>query len=203
MQPSAAVRTREDASRVPSVVFHISASSASLMAALVKALLEQVVPGAEVQVQEVSPASLKRGDVAIEQLGSGRSLIIFGNEPTHESVGEHLRSGAFSMLCVDASGEELTTAILSLTSGPPFVSTSVVRALTSQLREQPVARVHVTARERDVLNLLCEGHSNFEIAERLSVSPNTVRSHLQSLSTKFGVSSRSKLVARVQALGIA
>ena len=203
VQVSAVAHAREVASCAESVVFHISASSASLMAALVKALLEQLVPGANVRVQEVPASRLKPGDVAIEQPASGRSLIIFGSEPTHESVAEHLRAGAFSMLCVDASGEELTAAILSLTSGAPFVSTSIVRALTSRLRDQPADEVHITVRERDVLNLLCEGHSNFEIAERLSVSPNTVRSHLQSLSTKFGVSSRSKLVARAKALGVA
>lgn len=173
------------------------------MAALVKALLEQVVPGSEVRLREVSTATLKPGDVAVEQSATGRSLVIFGTEPTHESVAEHLRAGAFSMLCVDASGEELTAAILSLSGGAPFVSTSIVRALTSRLRDDPGDEIHITARERDVLELLCEGHSNFEIAEQLSVSPNTVRSHLQSLSTKFGVSSRSKLVARAQTLGLA
>lgn len=203
MQTSAAARASDGPSGSDSVVFHVCASSASLMAALVKALLQQVVPGADVHVNEVSSARLRPGDVAIEQRLTGRSLVIFGGEPTHESVAEHLRAGAFSMLCVDASADELTAAIVSLSNGTPFVSTSIVRALTSGLVEQPDEDVHVTAREHDVLRLLCEGFSNSEIADRLSVSPNTVRSHLQSLSSKFGVRSRSKLVARAQALGVA
>ena len=203
MQTSAAALACDEPSDAETLVFHVSASSASLMAALVKALLEQVVPDAQVRVSEATSARLKPGDVAIEQRLTGRSLVIFGSEPTHESVAEHLRAGAFSMICVDASAEELTTAIVSLSNGAPLVSTSIVRALTSRLAEQPGDDVHVTVREHDVLRLLCEGFSNTEIADRLSVSPNTVRSHLQSLSSKFGVRSRSKLVARAQSLGIA
>ena len=54
---------------------------------------------------------------------------------------------------------------------------------------------HVTARERDVLRLLCEGLTDKEIAERLGVRYRTVRTHLENLYRKFSVRNRHGLVA--------
>jgi DNA-binding CsgD family transcriptional regulator len=55
----------------------------------------------------------------------------------------------------------------------------------------------------DVIRLLVQGHSNSEIADGLYLSPNTIRSHLQAISAKLGVTSRAKLAARARALGLA
>ena len=54
----------------------------------------------------------------------------------------------------------------------------------------------LTARELEVLNLLCEGLSNKAIAKTLSISDNTVKFHVNQLLSKFGVSSRTELVIR-------
>jgi two-component system response regulator DegU len=53
----------------------------------------------------------------------------------------------------------------------------------------------LTSRERDVLALVAEGRSNKAIAEALFVSPNTVKTHVASLLTKFQVDSRTQLAA--------
>ncbi|WP_415504718.1 response regulator transcription factor [Actinomyces slackii] len=55
----------------------------------------------------------------------------------------------------------------------------------------------VTAAEQAVLDLLCEGYSNAEIAARLVVSEATVKTHVSHLMKKFSVSSRLKLVVAV------
>ena len=98
------------------------------------------------------------------------------------------------MVGIDASRPELLAAIASLDDGPAFVSSSVVRTLAAGPSEsEPTGRL--TAREREVFRLVVEGQSNREIADRLFVSTNTVRSHLQSISSKLGVGSRTKLAA--------
>lgn len=55
----------------------------------------------------------------------------------------------------------------------------------------------LTHAERDVVALVCEGLTNVQIAQRLSVSPRTVQSHLLKVFRKFGVSTRAELVARI------
>ena len=79
----------------------------------------------------------------------------------------------------------------------PNVGTTIFTIMSGLANETgaPQPTDKLTARERDVLKLLVDGHSNREIAGRLFVSPNTVRSHLQSISTKLGISSRAKLAA--------
>lgn len=54
---------------------------------------------------------------------------------------------------------------------------------------------YISKRERDILQLLKEGHSNKEIASRLSLSEQTVKSHLSNIFKKFNVSSRSQLIS--------
>jgi LuxR family maltose regulon positive regulatory protein len=58
----------------------------------------------------------------------------------------------------------------------------------------------ITAREQEVLRLLCEGLSNREIADRLCIAPGTVKTHLTTIYGKLGVNSRVQAVAEAQAL---
>lgn len=168
--------------------------SASLFGALVTALLENLSPGTAVTVVEYAPGVRRANDVLIEQMGTGRKLVVFGSSPTRSVVADHFNDGVVSLVGIDSSRSELLAAIQSLDDGPAFVSSTIVRALANEIGT-PEPTDKLTARERDVLKLLVDGHSNREIAGRLFVSPNTVRSHLQSISTKLGISSRAKLAA--------
>ncbi len=58
------------------------------------------------------------------------------------------------------------------------------------------ALAFLTEREREVLNLLVLGLTNKEIAERLVISPNTVKRHLKAVFAKLGVSTRAAAVAK-------
>lgn len=66
---------------------------------------------------------------------------------------------------------------------------------TNAPRVEPDQRVRVTAREREVLELLAEGANQKEIAVQLTISSKTVGTHIQSLLLKFAVHSRAELVA--------
>jgi LuxR family maltose regulon positive regulatory protein len=67
--------------------------------------------------------------------------------------------------------------------------------------ERSVARLF-GGREREIIELVAHGCSNAEIARRLGISVNTVRTHLQSLFSKLQVQTRLRLVARARELGI-
>jgi DNA-binding CsgD family transcriptional regulator len=63
-------------------------------------------------------------------------------------------------------------------------------------------KLGLSAREMDVLHLLCKGHSNAEIAAELFVSANTVKTHVSNLLFKLDVKSRTKAADRARALGL-
>jgi DNA-binding NarL/FixJ family response regulator len=183
--------------------FEVRAVGSSLFGVLIEALLESVYPGVVVASAASHEGELRPSDVVVEHKQTGRSLVVFGTPPTRELVARHFARGTHSLVGVDASRPELSAAIASLTQGPPYVAAGVVRSLAESTAEPSTESFHLTGREVDVIRLLVEGHSNNEIAVHLYVSPNTVRSHLQSISTKLGVASRAKIVARARALGIA
>ena len=54
---------------------------------------------------------------------------------------------------------------------------------------------HITSREQEIIECVCQGLSNKEIARRLTLSPHTVKAHLNRIFRKFNVTSRSKLMA--------
>ena len=60
----------------------------------------------------------------------------------------------------------------------------------------------LTARELEVLRLVCQGLSNAEIAERLVITLNTVKRHNNSLFGKLGVSNRAQAIVRARELGL-
>jgi DNA-binding CsgD family transcriptional regulator len=60
----------------------------------------------------------------------------------------------------------------------------------------------ITARERDVLSRIGQGHSNKRIARSLEISPETVKSHVKHIFSKLDVATRSAAVSRAMALGL-
>ncbi|MFN8525203.1 MAG: alpha/beta fold hydrolase [Chloroflexota bacterium] len=88
--------------------------------------------------------------------------------------------------------DETTAAILSLLGQPDTPPTAACTGPAEPL----------SAREIEVLRLLAEGTSNVEIAERLVISPSTVKTHLSNLYGKLGVGSRARAVARGRSLGL-
>jgi DNA-binding NarL/FixJ family response regulator len=149
-------------------------------------------------------AGLEATDVTVDCLESGRRLVIFGQPPAPATIAAYVDGEVWSLLSIDAPEPEFQLGVRSIVDGPPFASSSLVRILAASAREsagRPLAE-RLTRREREVLLLLAEGASNREAAEALGVSPNTVRTHVQSLLTKVGATSRTKLVVRARSLGL-
>lgn len=76
------------------------------------------------------------------------------------------------------------------------------RAPAVPRRRDPHPSVHLTEREVAVIRLLAVGRSNAEIADELSISPNTVRTHVQNILNKLGASSRLNAVALARQCGL-
>lgn len=105
-----------------------------------------------------------------------------------------LEAGAIAYLLKDVSADELAGAIRGAHSGRATLSPDAAQALVQSSNQPPVPDYDLTEREREVLALLVEGLNNTQIAEKLTVSPSTVKSHISSILSKFGVATRTEAV---------
>lgn len=110
-----------------------------------------------------------------------------------------LRAGASGYLLKDCAMEELATAIHAIVRDEVYLSPRVARLVTEEYLQQlqtddsSVLSV-LTAREREVLQLLAEGKSKREIASTLYVSLKTVEAHRRSIMEKLEIKSLAELI---------
>ncbi|WP_216902863.1 response regulator [Nocardia alni] len=135
-----------------------------------------------------------------DALRATRVLILTTFE-LDEYVARALRAGASGFLGKDVAPEELLRAIRTIAAGDTLLSPAATRTLIARFLARPetdnpaIDTLDVlTAREREVVALVAEGLSNEAIAERMYVSPLTIRTHVQRAMTKLGARHRAQLV---------
>jgi DNA-binding NarL/FixJ family response regulator len=118
-----------------------------------------------------------------------------------EYVFEALRSGASGFLLKDADPGDLLRAVRVVAEGGSLLAPSVTRRVIAEFagRGGPAASPHpdmhrLTEREREIVGWVATGRSNDEIAERLVVSPATVRTHVGRAMVKLHARDRAQLV---------
>jgi DNA-binding NarL/FixJ family response regulator len=106
-------------------------------------------------------------------------------------------AGAAGYVLKDASFDELVCAIRQVMTDRIYLSPALVGIFVQQYRtretQPPVAESPLTAREREVVQLLSEGYSSNEIAERLHVSAKTVATHREHVLAKLNIRSIAEL----------
>jgi two-component system, NarL family, response regulator LiaR len=105
-----------------------------------------------------------------------------------------LQAGAIGYLLKNVSSGELADAIRAAKDGRATLAPEATQLLVQSAAGGPAPGFDLTDREREVLALLAAGHSNQEIAERLVVSPSTVKLHVSSILGKLGASNRTEAV---------
>ena len=122
------------------------------------------------------------------------ALTTYADEPTVLSA---LRAGARGYLTKDAGAEEIHAAITAVARGQAALDPAVQGHVLAGLVEGAPGGLPdgLTPREAEVLRLIAEGLSNAQIADRLVVSPATVKSHVNRVFAKAGVRDRAQAVA--------
>jgi NarL family two-component system response regulator LiaR len=105
-----------------------------------------------------------------------------------------LQAGAIGYLLKDVSADDLARAIRAAAAGHATLSPEVTEVIVHAAGQPPQPGLDLTERERAVLVLMVEGLNNTQIAEKLGVSPSTIKSHVSNILTKLGVSSRTEAV---------
>ncbi len=152
----------------------------------------------DVVVMDLSMPELNGADAARAILAREPKcrIIVLSMYSQREYVRRALKAGAAGYVVKGSAAKELVEAIRAVNAGQrylsPRVADVVLEDYTDEQREDPLARL--SAREREVLQLLAEGKTGAEIAQRLSLSQKTVETYRARLVEKLGIRDLAGLV---------
>jgi two-component system nitrate/nitrite response regulator NarL len=130
-----------------------------------------------------------------------RVLLISGSDDS-EIAHEAIAQGAAGFLSKDAEEAEISRAILAVADGQSVLSPALQSGVLDLIRRQARGHVELSDRERELLQLAGDGLTTAEIAERLFLSPNTVKTYWQRLYEKLGARDRTSALAEALRRGL-
>ncbi len=138
----------------------------------------------------------------------GPRVIILTTFDLDDYVYEALRAGASGFLLKDVMAEQLFDAVRVVAGGDALLAPGITRRLISEFVHLAPAATgqaalsSLTKRENEVLRLVAEGLSNIEIAARLVVTDETVKSHISRVLSKLGLRDRTQAVIAAYESGL-
>jgi two-component system nitrate/nitrite response regulator NarL len=130
-----------------------------------------------------------------------RVLLISGGDDS-EIAHEAIAQGAAGFLSKDAEEQEIGAAILAVANGHSVLSPALQSGVLDLIRTRARGTVQLSGRERELLELAASGLNTNEIATRLYLSPNTVKTYWQRLYEKLGASDRASAMAEAIRRGL-
>jgi DNA-binding NarL/FixJ family response regulator len=141
------------------------------------------------------------------EAGAAPRVLILTTFDLDEYVFDALRAGASGFLLKDVTAERLFEAVRVVASGDALLSPAATRRLIAEFGRlrppsTPVVLEALTPRETEVLRLVAEGLSNPEIAARLVVTEETVKTHVSHLLAKLSLRDRTQAVIAAYESGL-
>jgi DNA-binding NarL/FixJ family response regulator len=130
-------------------------------------------------------------------------IILMDVLPVHEDIVEFVNVGVSGFIMKDATLEDLANTIRSVAQGAHVLPPQMTSTLFSQIAKDAIIRgrpdtleaVRMTPREREVIDLIAEGLGNKEIATRLTIATDTVKSHVRNVMEKLMLHTRLQIAA--------
>jgi NarL family two-component system response regulator LiaR len=130
-------------------------------------------------------------------------VLVLSSFSDHASVQQVMQAGAVGYLLKDVPMDELADGIRAAAAGKTVLAPEAAQALVRAAGPQaPQPGYDLTERQAEILALMVEGLTNNEIAERLVISPYTVRNHVSEILSKLGTSTRTEAAALAVRLGL-
>ncbi len=131
-------------------------------------------------------------------------ILVLTQHDNREYILSAIKAGAAGYVPKKALGSELVSAIRAVYKGDSFLYPSAAATLIKdylrQAEEEPYDRL--TAREREILKLIAEGHTSREIADRLFISLKTVLGHRTKIMQKLDIHNRTELIRYAMRKGL-
>jgi len=134
---------------------------------------------------------------AIQREAPSSAVIILSSYGSDRDIRTCLKAGAAGYLLKDSPRNEIFAAIRSVTEGKDYIS----RCAKTRMAE-PSRLDRLTRRQQDILELVADGFSNEEIAQRLGLTVGTVKAHIHSILSKLNVQNRAAAIAAALKRGL-
>ena len=139
---------------------------------------------------------------------NGPRILILTTFDLDDYVYDALQAGASGFLLKDVPAETLFEAVRVIAGGEALLAPAITRRLIAEFARlrprqvRPAALSELTRRETEILGLVAEGLSNREIAERLVLSDETVKTHVSHVLRKLGLRDRAQAVVVAYETGL-
>ena len=173
-----------------------------------EAVREAIVHKPDVAILDVAMPLLNGIDAAqqIVRRAPETRILMLSMHADEAYVMRAVQAGATGYMVKDAAGKELLTAIESVAAGRPYFSPAIERLVQDDRRTPSSGFADrydtLSAREREVFQLIAEAKSNKEVAVLLGISPATVETHRARILQKLDVHSIAEVVRYAARLGI-
>ena len=141
----------------------------------------------------------------IKQMQPNARILVLTSFADDENVIQALRVGAYGFLLKDTSPDELVQTIYSVYADKLTIQKELTHVLLTGKatpKSSGLGGEEVTMREMDVLKCIAQGMSNKQVAQTLSISTTTVRSHVSSMMRKLNVENRTQLAIYAREQGL-
>jgi two-component system nitrate/nitrite response regulator NarL len=135
----------------------------------------------------------------VASASAGTRVLVYSGRRDAALVLEALEAGAAGFVFKGGELADLAQAAAVVAAGGTYVEPEIAAALNGPRSRRPQL---LTRREREALRLLAEGYRNDEVAERLQISPLTVRTHVRHAMEKLNASTRTEAVATALRLSL-
>ena len=122
-------------------------------------------------------------------------VVMLTSYPDEEAVLSAIVAGASGYLLKQVRGTDLVTAIRNVAAGQSLLDPAITAQVLERLRkgnEEDERLAHLTPQERNILELIAEGLTNRQIAERVHLAEKTVKNYVSNLLAKLGMERRTQ-----------